>query len=128
MSTSLPLDFSSSIFIRSDDDKATLLRAVITGWGWKEFQSFGKLKKETQLLDRHVSIPFFSPEGTPYTGGCYLFDIFFPTKYPHTPPQVNFRTTGGGAVRFNPNLYNCGKVKKVASPDLFLFAPSCSCC
>ncbi len=24
--------------------------------------------------------------------------------------QVNFRTTGGGIVRFNPNLYQCGKV------------------
>ncbi len=81
LSTSLPLDFSSSIFIRSDDDKATLLRAIITG-----------------------------PEDTPYTGGCYQFDIFFPAKYPHSPPQVSFRTTGGGLVRFNPNLYNCGKV------------------
>jgi hypothetical protein len=26
------------------------------------------------------------------------------------PPQVQLRTTGGGQVRFNPNLYNCGKV------------------
>jgi hypothetical protein len=25
-------------------------------------------------------------------------------------PQVQFLTTGGGTVRFNPNLYNCGKV------------------
>jgi len=24
--------------------------------------------------------------------------------------QVNLQTTGQGAVRFNPNLYNCGKV------------------
>jgi len=81
LATSLPLDFSSAIFIRSDDEKATLLRAIITG-----------------------------PEETPYTGGCYLFDIYFPPKYPSVPPQVNFRTTGGGLVRFNPNLYNCGKV------------------
>ena len=79
--TSLPLNSSSSIFLRNDDDKATLLRAVITG-----------------------------PEGTPYTGGCYQFDIYLPLKYPHCPPLVNFRTTGGGSVRFNPNLYNCGTV------------------
>ncbi len=52
----------------------------------------------------------FSPEGTPYTGGCYFFDIFFPPKYPQVAPQVNFRTTGGGLIRFNPNLYQCGKV------------------
>ena len=50
------------------------------------------------------------PEDTPYTGGCYQFDIYFPPKYPQSPPQVNFRTTGGGIVRFNPNLYQCGKV------------------
>ena len=24
--------------------------------------------------------------------------------------MVNLRTTGGGRVRFNPNLYHCGKV------------------
>ena len=24
--------------------------------------------------------------------------------------KVSFRTTGNGSVRFNPNLYNCGKV------------------
>ena len=30
--------------------------------------------------------------------------------YPQVPPDVNSRTNGGGRVRFNPNLYNCGKV------------------
>jgi len=31
-------------------------------------------------------------------------------QYPVVPPLVNLQTTGGGSVRFNPNLYNCGKV------------------
>ncbi|XP_023334729.1 uncharacterized protein LOC111706168 [Eurytemora carolleeae] len=78
---SLPLNLSSSLFVRSDDDKSTLLKAIITG-----------------------------PEGTPYTGGVYEFDIYFPSKYPHSPPKVQFRTTGNGSVRFNPNLYQDGKV------------------
>ncbi|KAL7488490.1 hypothetical protein ACHAWX_000224, partial [Stephanocyclus meneghinianus] len=30
--------------------------------------------------------------------------------YPHVPPKVQFLTTGGGAIRFNPNLYANGKV------------------
>ena len=30
--------------------------------------------------------------------------------YPLSPPKVNFMTTDGGRVRFNPNLYTCGKV------------------
>jgi len=67
--------------VRSDDEKSTLLKAVITG-----------------------------PEDTPYTGGVFEFDVYFPTKYPAVPPKVSFRTTGNGTVRFNPNLYNCGKV------------------
>lgn len=78
---SLPVSPSSSIFVRSDDDKSTLLKTVISG-----------------------------PEDTPYTSGLYEFDIYFPNKYPAVPPKVSFRTTGGGLVRFNPNLYNCGKV------------------
>jgi len=44
------------------------------------------------------------PEGTPYSGGCFIFDIFFPNDYPNVPPQVNLQTTGQGKVRFNPNV------------------------
>merc|ERR1711872_415104 len=69
------------VFVRSDDEKSTLLKAIITG-----------------------------PEDTPYTGGVYEFDIYFPSKYPTVPPKVHFRTTGAGTVRFNPNLYQDGKV------------------
>ncbi|XP_033606327.1 uncharacterized protein LOC111861733 isoform X3 [Cryptotermes secundus] len=81
LSTSLPLDLGSAIFIRTDDAKCTLLRALIIG-----------------------------PEGTPYSGGCFQFDIFFPPQYPTSPPLVHFCTTGLGQVRFNPNLYSCGRV------------------
>lgn len=49
-------------------------------------------------------------KGTPYFGGCFVFDIFLPSTYPATNPLVTFLTTGKGTVRFNPNLYNCGKV------------------
>jgi hypothetical protein len=29
---------------------------------------------------------------------------------PLAQPSINLMTTGSGSVRFNPNLYNCGKV------------------
>ena len=50
------------------------------------------------------------PADTPYMGGIYEFDIEFPPNYPSVPPLVTFMTTGGRRVRFNPNLYESGKV------------------
>lgn len=48
------------------------------------------------------------PEGTPYAGGCFLFDILLPPEYPSVAPLCTMAHTGG--VRLNPNLYPCGKV------------------
>jgi ubiquitin-protein ligase len=81
LSSSLPVENGSSIFVRCDDTRMDLLKALIVG-----------------------------PEGTPYANGLFEFDILLPPSYPHAPPQVRLITTGGGQVRFNPNLYNCGKV------------------
>jgi baculoviral IAP repeat-containing protein 6 len=50
------------------------------------------------------------PKDTPYEDGCYFFDMILPETYPKVCPKVHFLTTGHGKVRFNPNLYNCGKV------------------
>ena len=77
----LPCEAGSSIFLRHDPDRFDRCRAVVTG-----------------------------PHGTPYSGGCFVFDVYFPAGYPEKPPMVNLDTTGGGRVRFNPNLYADGKV------------------
>jgi ubiquitin-conjugating enzyme E2 Z len=47
---------------------------------------------------------------SPYEGGFFYFLMAYPENYPFTPFKVKFMTTGVGQVRFNPNLYNCGKV------------------
>lgn len=65
----------STLFVQ-DESHVNLLQALITG-----------------------------PEDTPYANGCFFFDICFPLSYPAKPPHVSLRTTGGGKVRFNPNLY-----------------------
>ncbi|KAF9469734.1 hypothetical protein BDZ94DRAFT_1328678 [Collybia nuda] len=57
-----------------------------------------------------IKIMIAGPEDTPYAGGLFEFDCFIPPEYPNTPPLLHLRTTGGGSVRFNPNLYNSGKV------------------
>ena len=50
------------------------------------------------------------PKDTPYENGIFEFHATFPSNYPNSEPKVLINTTGGGTVRFNPNLYNCGKV------------------
>lgn len=52
----------------------------------------------------------FGVADTPYEFGFFYFVLDFPNEYPHVPPRVILQTTGGGSVRFNPNLYSCGKV------------------
>jgi baculoviral IAP repeat-containing protein 6 (apollon) len=76
-----PITTSSSVFVCADEQQTVLWKALITG-----------------------------PKDTPYESGCFLFDIYFPSDYPDKAPSVRIRTTGGGTVRFNPNLYDCGKV------------------
>lgn len=49
------------------------------------------------------------PSDTPYFAGNYFFEFTYPTDYPHSPPKVTYCTNGNG-IRFNPNLYKCGKV------------------
>merc|ERR1712146_429487 len=49
-------------------------------------------------------------DGTPYSNGCFLFDMYIPPSYPQVPPKCKIITTGKGTFRFNPNLYTNGKV------------------
>jgi len=81
LSKSLPIDPCSSVFMRVHESKMGYAQMMI-----------------------------IAPDNTPYGRGCFLFDLHFPPTYPNGPPSVNLQTTGGGSVRFNPNLYNCGKV------------------
>lgn len=81
LSTSLPLSYSSSVFVRCDTDRLDIMKVLITG-----------------------------PSETPYENGCFEFDVYFPHDYPNSPMLINLETTGRHSVRFNPNLYNDGKV------------------
>jgi len=77
----LPVNWDTSIILRVSQDKINVLSFIIVG-----------------------------PKDTPYHNGLFEFHAYFPDKYPKVVPQVLLKTTGGERVRFNPNLYNNGKV------------------
>jgi baculoviral IAP repeat-containing protein 6 len=89
------IHWSSAILVRVDEAKMDYLRALLTG-----------------------------PADTPYANGVFLFDIGLPPEFPELNPAVQFLTTGGGTVRFNPNL-----VRQVLCPlplqSLFSRTPTC---
>lgn len=49
------------------------------------------------------------PNDTPYEGGYYFFKLEFDDLYPSKPPKCKFETING-TIRFNPNLYENGKI------------------
>ena len=59
----------------------------------------------------NIKVLMIGPENTPYEKGFFFFDLKFPHDYPFKPPLVKLCTLDGeNRVRFNPNLYVCGKV------------------
>ena len=77
----LPLNWGSTIWARVSKSNLNLLKLLISG-----------------------------PKDTPYENGLFEFHIHFPNNYPLSPPNVLLKTTGNSTVRFNPNLYDSGKV------------------
>lgn len=64
--------------------------------------------EEDNITKIHALV--LGPEGTPYEGGFFHFLLQCPPDYPIQPPRVRLMTTDSGRVRFNPNLYENGKV------------------
>jgi ubiquitin-conjugating enzyme E2 Z len=62
---------------------------------------------EEDMLKGYALI--IGPSETIYFGGFYFFELKYPTDYPYSPPKVKYYTNGE-EIRFNPNLYKCGKV------------------
>jgi ubiquitin-protein ligase len=81
LAESLPLSPDAAIFVCVDGARIDTWRVLISG-----------------------------PRGTPYAFGLFEFHLFFPDDYPQVAPLMILETTGSGSVRFNPNLYNNGKV------------------
>jgi ubiquitin-protein ligase len=81
LKTTLPLSNDSSIWIRISEDNFNIITFLISG-----------------------------PKNTPYENGLFEFHCCLPHNYPIEPPKVLLHTTGNNTFRFNPNLYECGKI------------------
>lgn len=81
MSSSLPCEDTNSIFVRCDRERIDVVKILIMG-----------------------------SKDTPYSNGAFMFDLYCDESYPNNPPKMSITTTGSGKIRFNPNLYACGKV------------------
>lgn len=81
LSTSLPCEHTNSIFVRCDQSRIDVITIMIMG-----------------------------SKDTPYSNGAFTFDVYCDDSYPNNPPKMLITTTGSGKIRFNPNLYSCGKV------------------
>jgi baculoviral IAP repeat-containing protein 6 len=80
--SSLSTDLPDGIYVRHGESRMDVMKVLIIG-----------------------------PPDTPYEHGLFEFDLFCGTEFPQRPPDMFFRTTGGGMARFNPNLYTNGKSK-----------------
>lgn len=67
-----------------------------------------EIKMNKENIYKQICL-IIGPKDTPYFGGYYFFDIEFPNDYPKNPPKLKMITNDGN-VRFNPNLYENGKV------------------
>ncbi|KAK7466645.1 hypothetical protein BaRGS_00037253, partial [Batillaria attramentaria] len=107
---SLPVGPEASIFVRqrrlTDTEMARGVGMLEAGSSQRQVAQAVNDEDRMDVMRALVT----GPTGTPYSLGCFCFDIYFPTSYPNVPPLVKIITTGNGTVRFNPNLYADGKV------------------
>lgn len=57
----------------------------------------------------NIKALIIGPKDTPYNDGFYFFTLDFPETYPFDSPKAKFETINQ-IIRFNPNLYEGGKV------------------
>lgn len=109
-------------------DKLTPKRSLANDPG-QDKKSVKRIKKDIDSINKNVSLRtqerihcifnendihdvkalIIGPKDTPYEGGYFFFTLRFSANYPYQPPTGKMLTLGP-SVRFNPNLYECGKI------------------
>ena len=97
-------NLSNKTILRITSELSSLKKNLPNNW------DTSVVLKTSQKNLNLITFVISGPEGTPYHNGIFEFHGLFPTDYPNKEPKILLDTTGNGSVRFNPNLYNCGKV------------------
>jgi ubiquitin-protein ligase len=95
-------DLTSAAISRISSEIATVYKSAPVHWSSSILLRYD----EDNLAAMRVMIT--GPEDTPYWNGAFIFDMILPSNYPNVHPQMVHVNNGG--VRFNPNLYDSGKV------------------
>lgn len=98
---------------QSNNKMGSLYRRLIMEM--RDLEDYSKINgvefKFAWCPDHFQALQFvLSSENEPYYGAYFIFHAYFPHDYPLRPPKIHLMTTGGNKIRFNPNLYNNGKV------------------
>jgi ubiquitin-protein ligase len=109
--------FNNMSFIENEN-----IPSALSNQQMSKLQKEFKILKNSIILSQDASIFFMvekdnihkmrfiisGPKNTPYEYGLFIFNMTIPVNYPTRPPFVKLFNTGG--KRFNPNLYDSGKV------------------
>lgn len=109
--------FNNMSFIENEN-----IPSALSNQQMSKLQKEFKILKNSIILSQDASIFFMvekdnihkmrfiisGPKNTPYEYGLFIFNMTIPVNYPTRPPFVKLSNTGG--KRFNPNLYDSGKV------------------
>ena len=97
LTTNLPVSWGSSIFLKVDETRVDIIKALITGPEGTPYV----FSKQTDIELRVILIPVTTMDGPckSYTMPSYpdcqpsfLFDIFLGPSYNQSPPSVKFMT------------------------------------
>jgi ubiquitin-conjugating enzyme E2 N len=61
--------------------------------------------KVSKNNDRYVLLQLIGPKDTPYEGGIFYIEFFFPDEYPACPPKARFLTK-----IYHPNIDKIGRI------------------